>query len=333
LLSRASLACVDLGDVARARELYRYLLPYEGLNIIDTSGSLIAGPASRYLARLAATMSRLDDAAGHFEKALRMAETMRARPYVTLIQQEFAEMLLARGKAGDAEKAEGLIASALEIAEELGMNGVVERCLAMKLEAQGVDTVDVYTSIDAVASTVYEEKPDLRSQVAPDGTVTLLFSDIEGSTEKTEQLGDRRWMEVLREHNAIMREELAAHEGFEVKSEGDGFMLAFQSARKALQFAIETQKAFAQRAESSDVPIRVRMGLHTGEVIKEGDDFFGKHVNLAARIAGQATGGEILVSSLLRELTSSGGDIEFGDSRVVELKGLTGVQEMFPVAW
>ncbi len=138
---------------------------------------------------------------------------------------------------------------------------------------------------------------------------------------------------MLREHNAIVREQLAAHDGFEVKSEGDGFMLAFQSARKALQCAIETQKAFAERAESSDVPIQVRIGLHTGEMIKEGDDFFGKHVNLAARIAGQAIGGEILVSSLLRELTASGGDIEFGDARQVELKGLTGVQEMFPVSW
>jgi len=81
------------------------------------------------------------------------------------------------------------------------------------------------------------------------------------------------------------------------------------------------------------VPIQVRIGLHTGEVIKEGDDFFGKHVNLAARVASQASGGEILVSSLLKELTSSGGDIEFGDPREVELKGLTGVHEMFPVSW
>jgi class 3 adenylate cyclase len=68
-------------------------------------------------------------------------------------------------------------------------------------------------------------------------------------------------------------------------------------------------------------------------VIKEGDDFFGKHVNLAARVAAQASGGEILASSLLKELTSSSGDIEFGDPRSVELKGLTGVQEMFPVSW
>ncbi len=302
------------------------------------------GPASRYLALLAVALSRLDDAASHFEQALQMATESNTKPYIALTQQEYAEMLLERGQPGDAERAAELVASALETAQELGMAGVVERCLAMKLEAQGIDAIDAYTSIDAVASTVYTEKPDLQQHAAPDGTVTILFSDIEGSTAKTEELGDQRWMEVLREHNAIVREQLAAHDGFEVKSEGDGFMLAFQSARKALQCAIETQKAFEARnrgtreqGNKAEV-IRVRIGLHTGEVIKEGDpdgraDFFGKHVNLAARIAGQASGGEILVSSLLKELTASGGDIEFEDGREVELKGLSGVQQVFAVGW
>jgi len=89
-------------------------------------------------------------------------------------------------------------------------------------------------------------------------------------------------------------------------------------------------------AEAGGEPIRVRIGLHTGEAIKEGDaggraDFFGKNVILAARIAGQAKGGEILVSSLLKELTESGGDIRFGDGREVELKGLSGSHRVFPV--
>ena len=114
------------------------------------------------------------------------------------------------------------------------MKPLVDRVLALKLELQGVSSTNTGASIDAVASLVYAEKPDLRAQAAPDGTVTILFSDIEGSTAKTEELGDQRWMEVLREHNAIVREQVAAHDGFEVKSEGDGFMLAFQSARKAL---------------------------------------------------------------------------------------------------
>ena len=106
----------------------------------------------------------------------------------------------------------------------------------------------------------------------------------------TERLGDQRWMRLLRGHNAIIREQVAAHEGFEVKSEGDRFMLAFGSARKALQCAAEIQRALAQRNESADEQIAVRIGLHTGEAIKEADDFFGKNVILAARIAGQAPG-------------------------------------------
>ncbi len=233
----------------------------------------------------------------------------------------------------------GLLTPALDTAEELGAKGLVEQSHVLKLDTQGVGGADVGTSIDAVAAVVQSEHPDLRSHAAPDGTVTIMFSDIEGSTAKTEELGDQRWMEVLREHNAIVREQLAAHEGFEVKSEGDGFMLAFQSARKALQCAMALQRAFEARNKGTQQQgnkveeIRVRIGLHTGEVIKEGDDFFGKHVNMAARIAGQASGGEILVSSLLRELTASGGDIAFDDGREVELKGLSGVQRVYGVGW
>ena len=75
----------------------------------------------------------------------------------------------------------------------------------------------------------------------------------------------------------------------------------------------------------------MRIGLHTGEAIREGEDFFGKHVNLAARIAGQAKGGEILVSSLLKELTGSAGEFTFDEARKVELKGLTGTHRVFEV--
>ncbi len=189
------------------------------------------------------------------------------------------------------------------------------------------------TSIDHVSATVRAERPDLSSHAAPDGTVTILFSDIEGSTAMTERLGDLRWVDVLRAHNAIVREQVAAHGGFEVKSEGDGFMLAFQSARRALQCAIAVQGAFAQRNESAEEPIRVRMGLHAGETIKEADDFYGRHVILAARIANQAQGCQILVSSLLKELTASAGDIRFDEGRDVELKGLAGTHRVFSVAW
>jgi class 3 adenylate cyclase len=206
--------------------------------------------------------------------------------------------------------------------------------VADKVRAQGIESADFQTSIDAVAAIVQHEHPDLRSHAAPDGTVTILFSDIESSTEMTERLGDQRWLEVLREHNRIVREQVAGHGDFEVKAQGDGFMIAFQSARRALHCAVAIQRAIAAYgAAHTGEALRIRVGLHAGEVIREADDFFGKNVILAARIATQARGGEILASALMKELTQSAGDIRFGDARETALKGLSGTYALHEVAW
>ena len=188
------------------------------------------------------------------------------------------------------------------------------------------------TYLDAVASEVRRDEPDLAGHTAPDGTVTLLFTDIEDSTPMAEQLGDLRWIELLREHNAIVRECIARHGGLEVKTIGDAFMVAFGSARRALLCAIDIQRGVSARgAEHPEQPLRVRAGLHSGEPVREGNDFYGKSVVLASRIAGQARGGEILVSSLLRELVESAGDIRFDDGCETTLKGLTGTYRLYTV--
>jgi class 3 adenylate cyclase len=235
----------------------------------------------------------------------------------------------------------------------MGMKKVVGDCLALKMGAQGVSSGDIYASIDAVARVVEAEKPDLRTHAAPDGTVTIMFSDIEDSTVLTERLGDQAWQDLLRKHNALIREQLQAYGGYEVKTMGDGFMVAFQSAKKGLDCAVAIQRAVAAmwpKMEDGrwkvDAPdgdpssivhppsstplsptppsaLRVRIGLHAGEMIKDGDDFYGKNVILASRVAGKAVGGEILVSSLLRQLVeSSVGASMFSAPREVELKGL-----------
>ena len=181
-------------------------------------------------------------------------------------------------------------------------------------------------------SAVEVERPNLRLHAAPDGTVTVMFTDPEGSTAMTERLGDQRAQDVLRTHNAIVREQVAAHDGFEVKSQGDGFMVAFSSARLALECAIRIQQSVASHnADNRDEPIRVRIGLHTGEAIREDEDFFGKNVILAARIASVARGEQILVSSLLKALVESSGEFQFGEAREVALKGLAGVHQVFEV--
>lgn len=200
-------------------------------------------------------------------------------------------------------------------------------------QVTGASFPDV-TSIQSLAEAVQAERPNLAARQGPDGTVTVLFTDIEDSTVLTERLGDLRWMELLREHNAIVRAQAAKHGGFEVKSQGDGFMFAFTSGREAIRAAIEMQRAIAEyNQEHTETPIRIRCGLHAGEMVREDDDFFGRNVILAARIADWAQPGTIWISALLKALAESSGDIEFGRGRSIALKGLTGTHRVYEVTW
>jgi class 3 adenylate cyclase len=188
------------------------------------------------------------------------------------------------------------------------------------------------TSVDDIASTVGLERPTMRPAAAPDGTVTMLFSDIEASTAINERIGDVRWLELLRAHNAVVREQVQAHGGFEVKVQGDGFMIAFPSARRAVHCARAIQHAItSQFGEHPEGPIKLRIGLHTGEAIREEADFYGKNVVLAARIADQARGGEVLASSVVKQLTESAGDVRFENERELELNGLGGRHTVYRV--
>jgi len=157
--------------------------------------------------------------------------------------------------------------------------------------------------------------------------VTLLITDICGSTVMAEAMGDIRWVRLLKKHDDRVRDCVAQHGGTELKHQGDGFLLAFPSARRALLCAVAMQKGFAE------MELPVRMGLHTGEVIRDGDDLYGRNVILASRIADQANAGEILLSSLTKELTDSSGDLGFSGDRELELKGLNGTFRVWSLAW
>ncbi|MGH2954212.1 MAG: adenylate/guanylate cyclase domain-containing protein [Solirubrobacterales bacterium] len=189
------------------------------------------------------------------------------------------------------------------------------------------------SAIYRVLSWVEDERPDVRRATAPDGTVTILFTDIEGSTAINERLGDRRWIEVLRAHNSIVRDCVREHRGYEVKAQGDGFMIAYPSARRALECAVEMQRKLASGDGALGEPLRVRIGLHTGEAIREGDDFYGRSVTLAARLGDEAAGGEILASSIVRDLVGSAGEIPFEDAGALQLKGIRGRQRAYRVRW
>jgi len=200
--------------------------------------------------------------------------------------------------------------------------------VAAKVRIQGLSGSDPYSSIVAVSTAVGRERPDVSLHAATDGTVTLMFSDIEGSTAFNERLGDARWMEVLRAHNDLIDREVAAHGGRTVKTIGDGYMVAFPSPEAGVRCALAIQAALAAPSEVLH-DVRVRIGLHTGLAVREGDDFFGREVNYAARVASTALGGEVLVSRVLKERLGTG--FAFDAERVVTLKGFEGEHRVFGV--
>lgn len=177
-------------------------------------------------------------------------------------------------------------------------------------------------------------EPVTAAALPPEGTVTIMFTDIEGSTELFERIGDGAARRVLSEHNQLVRDEVATHGGHEVKCNGDGFMVVFPSAAKALRCAAALQRRFADfLADQGSERVRVRIGLHTGDVEAQDGDFVGRAVTLAARVADSAMGGEVLVSSLVRELAGSNGDFAFDEGRQVDLKGLTGPHVVYALDW
>jgi class 3 adenylate cyclase len=327
-------AAALVGDEQLAAALYDELAPYDGHILVIGRAASSNGPVSRVLGLLAWAQRRLEQAEAHLESAVESSRRMGDRPFTALGRAELARVLLARGGGERRSRALELLSQSLSAAREMGARGVADLALQLRLEAQGLSEVDVTTSIDEVVSALESERPDLRAHAAPDGTVAILFSDIEDSTVLTERLGDERWLEVLREHNTVFRRHLARHDGYEVKSQGDGFMLAFPDPCEALRCAAEVQRAFAERErEGSEEALRVRIGLHTGEVIAEEGDFFGKNVILAARIAAQANGSEILVSESMRESVGETDGIGFDDGRELELKGLAGRHRVYRAEW
>jgi class 3 adenylate cyclase len=189
---------------------------------------------------------------------------------------------------------------------------------------------------EAVAQAIDEflgEGEEAPAGAAPSGLVTILFTDMEGSTTLTQRLGDAKAQEVLRTHNAIVRDALKAHSGSEIKHTGDGIMASFTSASRALECAIDIQRAVAQHNESNpDTPIRVRIGLNAGEPVAEEKDLFGTAVQLAARICAHAEPREIVAANVVRELAAGKGFL-FSDRGDVALRGFEDPVRLYEVRW
>jgi class 3 adenylate cyclase len=197
-----------------------------------------------------------------------------------------------------------------------------------------VTPAETSPSLAAIVAEVDPALPAYRHQTSPDGMMTIVFTDIEGSTEMMERLGEEAWLELMWGHNKLVRGVVARCGGDVVKSQGDGFMVVFGSAGSALSCAVELQRAVrrfnpAERARS----LRLRIGLHTGSIFQLEDDFLGRAVVLAARITGSAHGGQVLVSAASKRYTEHLGKWTYGPPSSLSLKGLANVERVYPVDW
>jgi class 3 adenylate cyclase len=191
------------------------------------------------------------------------------------------------------------------------------------MEAWGVEMTatleDLVGSIDETASHELD-------QVSPTGTVTIVFTDIEGSTALSRSMRDADWADTIDRHFETVRQVVEQYGGTVIKTLGDGAMAAFHGAEVAVQAAIGLQ----QRMQELDLSVRI--GVHTGDVERLHGDYFGVTVSKAARVTSAASGREILTSSITAGLVADSGFM-FGPERLVELKGLEGTHRLIPIDW
>jgi adenylate cyclase len=161
------------------------------------------------------------------------------------------------------------------------------------------------------------------------GTATIVFTDVVDSTALSQSMGDRAWTELITRHFETAREVVHGRGGVVVKTVGDGGMYAFPSGTSALRAAIDIQDSIVA---SPNDKLRLRIGVHTGDVIKSQSDFLGLTVNKAARVTAAAEGGQILVSSSTAEMPNDA-DFAFGEPLIVELKGIEGTHSLRPLRW
>jgi len=153
---------------------------------------------------------------------------------------------------------------------------------------------------------------------------TVMFTDIVGSTERAQELGDRRWRDLLESHHATIRHEFDVHRGREIETTGDGFYAMFDGPARA------TRCGLAIRDAVQPLGISVRVGLHTGELILSGDEISGIAVHIAARVVALATAGQVLVSQTVKDLVA-GSEIKFEDQGLHAFKGLEDEWRLYSV--
>jgi class 3 adenylate cyclase len=196
---------------------------------------------------------------------------------------------------------------------------------AQYVEVPGDDHFPWSGNQDAILDEIEEFVTGARPVHEPDRVLaTVLFTDIVSSTERAVAAGDRRWLETLERHNAVVRRELDRHRGREVFTAGDGFLATFDGPARAVRCACSIA------SEVNQLGLDVRAGLHTGEVELVGDDVAGIAVHIGRRVSDLAGPGEVLVSRMVVDLVAGSG-IEFAERGAHALKGVPGEFELYAV--
>jgi pimeloyl-ACP methyl ester carboxylesterase len=194
------------------------------------------------------------------------------------------------------------------------------------VELPGGDHVMFAELADTALAEIREFLTGVRESPDPDRVLaTVLFTDLVGSTEQARELGDRRWRELLESHHAAVRRELVRFGGREIDTAGDGFLAAFDGPARAIRCARAVVDSVA------GLGLQIRAGVHTGECEVHGDKLAGLAVHVGARVAAQASAGEVLVSNTVQDLIAGSG-IELEDRGLVTLKGLDGERRLYAVA-
>jgi class 3 adenylate cyclase len=197
---------------------------------------------------------------------------------------------------------------------------------ARYIELPGADHVMFAELADTALSEIREFLTGVRESPDPDRVLaTVLFTDLVGSTEQARELGDRRWRELLESHHAAVRRELVRFGGREIDTAGDGFLAAFDGPARAIRCAGAVVDSVA------GLGLQIRAGVHTGECEVHGDKLAGLAVHVGARVAAQASSGEVLVSNTVQDLIAGSG-IELEDRGLFTLKGLDGERRLYAVA-
>ncbi|MDP2950268.1 MAG: adenylate/guanylate cyclase domain-containing protein [Chloroflexota bacterium] len=169
---------------------------------------------------------------------------------------------------------------------------------------------------------------------SPEGTVTVMFTDIEGFTSLLRSLNEDEAHELVHVHSRLVRECVQRHAGFEVKALGDGFMVVFTTARQAVRCAVSIQRALAEHnRQHQQRPLLVRIGINSGDTFRHEEDYFGLAVGKAARVTEKAHGGQILLSDQSRELAGPLEGVEYVERGRLQLRGFPGRHRLYEVVW